>query len=200
MSVLSELKDFWGRSGHRAHLTEALAPTLRELSGTVVDIGGGRHGWGDGTWSNIRRIRVDISPEGKPDVLADAARLPLADGSVDAVIMKEVLEHVREPEHAIREVHRVLRRGGQFVGSVPFMFPVHPDPTDFYRYTADGLRHLLRDFAHVDVAPHGNHFGAAWTLISTRGAAYRTLNPVMRRVLGWTDPRCPEGYTFVARR
>jgi len=112
--------------------------------------------------------------------------------------MREILEHVRSSVKAIAETHRVLRHGGILCGSVPFMFPVHADPSDYFRYTAEGLRHLLKAFSLVKVMAHGNHFGAAWTLVSSQSRIYRTFNPVMRLLGVKTDDRCPEGYTFVA--
>jgi SAM-dependent methyltransferase len=49
----------------------------------------------------------------------DAATLPIADDSVDAVLLLDVVEHVAEPERALAEAHRVLRPGGVLVLSVP---------------------------------------------------------------------------------
>jgi SAM-dependent methyltransferase len=49
----------------------------------------------------------------------DATTLPLADDSVDAVLLLDVVEHVAEPERALAEAHRVLRPGGVLVLSVP---------------------------------------------------------------------------------
>ena len=45
-------------------------------------------------------------------VSGDAARLPLGDGAVDAVVAADVLEHVDDLAAVLREVARVLRPGG----------------------------------------------------------------------------------------
>ena len=50
---------------------------------------------------------------------ADACRLPLADGSVDAVVSANLLEHVPDDRRALREMARVLRPGGRAVIVVP---------------------------------------------------------------------------------
>ena len=52
------------------------------------------------------------TPAGYPRVVADAAQLPFAGGSFDVVVMAFMLFHVPQPEVALRDVRRVLRRGG----------------------------------------------------------------------------------------
>jgi SAM-dependent methyltransferase len=47
------------------------------------------------------------------------ASLPFDDSSLDAVVSFEVLEHLFSPADAVAEIHRVLRPGGYFIGSVP---------------------------------------------------------------------------------
>jgi len=41
--------------------------------------------------------------------------LDLADGSVDAVTLMEVIEHLERPEAAVRQIHRILKPGGKLV-------------------------------------------------------------------------------------
>lgn len=178
-----------------------LRERIGALRGTVLDVGGGRDAPHDDAWGpEARRFRLDISPAHAPDLVADVLRLPFADRGIDAVTMFEVLEHVPNPWEAIEEARRVLRPGGTLLGSAPLVWPIHGDPDDYFRFTDAGLRALLRGFDAVSVAPFGNHYSAAWILLAARSRVARSLNPAFRRLGGRTDPRCPEGYVFSARR
>jgi SAM-dependent methyltransferase len=75
----------------------------------------------------------------RPDLFADAAYLPVADSSADTVVILEVLEHLRFPGDALREIARVLRPGGRLLLTMPFLYPVHDAPHDYQRYTVHGL-------------------------------------------------------------
>lgn len=50
-------------------------------------------------------------------VRADALRLPFASASFDAAVTVNMLYHLYDPVAAIREAHRILRRGGQFIAT-----------------------------------------------------------------------------------
>lgn len=66
--------------------------------------------------------------------LARAAieRLPFADGSFDAAICSEVLEHVADDGAALREVRRVVRPGGTIAITVPNAdYPFWWDPINW---------------------------------------------------------------------
>ncbi len=56
-------------------------------------------------------------------VQGDALALPFADGTFDRVICSEVLEHIPDDEEAMRELARVLRRGGTMAITVPRFGP-----------------------------------------------------------------------------
>lgn len=77
------------------------------------------------------------------DFLATATALPLRDASLDCVLCTEVLEHVPDPAAALREIARVLRKGGHLILTVPFLVELHREPRDYYRYTRHGLEYLL---------------------------------------------------------
>ncbi|MCU1676199.1 MAG: hypothetical protein JWM93_957, partial [Frankiales bacterium] len=80
--------------------------------------------------------------------------IPFDDGYFDVVICNAVLEHVRNPHEVVAEFARVTRPGGTLYLCVPFMQPEHLDPTDFQRYTLDGLKTLIERFGY-DVADSG---------------------------------------------
>jgi len=83
-----------------------------------------------------------------PDIEQDLAEpLVLPSGSLDTVLLTDVLEHMRDPDRLIAEVRRVLRPGGRAIIGVPFLYWLHEEPHDHHRYTI----HKLRDFA----ARHG---------------------------------------------
>jgi SAM-dependent methyltransferase len=109
----------------------------------VVDLGCGERPYADlfgAAWC----IGLDRSLDGaRPDILADATRLPLAAGCADIVLCSQVLEHVPDPGALLAECTRVLRPGGQLLLSAPFWWPLHEEPLDHLRFTSHGLRGLL---------------------------------------------------------
>lgn len=63
----------------------------------------------------------------------------------DLIIADNVLEHVRSPAAAVRNIHGMLKPGGVFMVLTPFMIRYHRVPTDYWRWTEQGLSYLLAD-------------------------------------------------------
>jgi SAM-dependent methyltransferase len=98
---------------------------------------------------DIRQIAFDIYPSDLTQFVADAHQIPLADGSVDGVVVQAVLEHVLDPAAVVAEIHRVLKPGGIVYAETPFMQQVHEGAYDFTRFTELGHRWLWRQFDEI---------------------------------------------------
>ncbi|WP_435269865.1 class I SAM-dependent methyltransferase [Streptomyces sp. 1222.5] len=96
----------------------------------------------------------EVAPNAPSVDLHDLSRY--AAESFDFVILDEILEHVERPWEAVDEVHRILKKGGCFITSSPFMIAEHKVPHDYWRFTKDGLRVLLHEFAEVETHSWGN--------------------------------------------
>ncbi len=133
----------------------------------IVDIGGGlrvdpsknnrenkANAWVLPYTKKVNYKILDKVPDFHPDIIGDIHALPLANDSVDAVICIAVLEHVEEPQQAVREMYRVLKPGGYCFIYVPFLFYYHPMNgyyKDYYRFTYDGLEYMAREFSHKEI-------------------------------------------------
>lgn len=114
----SPLYDRFKPATSRAKLAPGLDRATRDVE-RVVDVGGGS-GQGvraldvsegivaDAASGMLRRARR----RGVGAVGADAARLPFADETVDAVLILDALHHMGEPQTVVDEAARVLRPGG----------------------------------------------------------------------------------------
>lgn len=145
-----------GRNGFAPHYARDMIARL-EAGGNqapaVLVIGGGQVGNGsEALYASacVRVIALDIYLSPDVTLLADAHRLPLRDGSVDAVWIQSVLEHALEPWRIVEEIHRVLKPGGLVFADTSFLWPVCEGGYDFTRFTANGHRWLFRRFEVID--------------------------------------------------
>jgi SAM-dependent methyltransferase len=104
-----------------------------------------------GLFPNKAYIGCDLRPGPGVNRIEDAENLRFPDSSAGAVLLLEILEHLRNPVRAIAEARRVLRDDGLLAISVPFSYRLHGFPTDYWRFTASGLHHLLQDFPETVV-------------------------------------------------
>ena len=107
-------------------------------------------------------VNVDLFALPGVDVAADAECLPFAAGVFQRVECDAVLEHVRRPEMVMLEIERVLAAGGYAHLVTPFCHPFHEYPTDFRRFTPDGLRLLA---GSLEVVAEGWRTGPTATML-----------------------------------
>lgn len=135
-------------------ILEAVESALPQFTGTLLDIGCGEQPYralltsppsGVTSYLGLDLEGGTYGGEGapEPELRWDGLRIPLKDGQVDTAFATEVLEHCPDPGAILDEIHRVLRPGGRFFFTVPFLWPLHDSPHDHYRYTPFALRHLF---------------------------------------------------------
>ncbi len=90
-------------------------------------------------------INLDLLAIPGVDVAGDAEQLPFRSGLFQRIECDAVLEHVRRPGRAMREMARVLAPGGYLHVVTPFCHPFHAYPEDYRRFTLEGLKQLARD-------------------------------------------------------
>ena len=141
----------------------ALVDFVAEHAGrSVLDLGCGLGGYSRALAERGFDVRaLDVVPDyierarsmGVEAELYDGQTIPLEDGSVDTVILLEVLEHLDDPARLLREARRVTRSGvlvttpncTQDFGEVPVEFSHMLDLDHRQFFTEDSLRRLLDD-------------------------------------------------------
>lgn len=66
-------------------------------------------------------------------------------GGFDLIIADQVFEHLLWPYRAGRNVYSMLKPGGHFLVTTPFLIKVHEVPVDCSRWTELGMKHLLAE-------------------------------------------------------
>lgn len=155
----------------------------------ALNLGSKAAQWGEHVFNVDLVLPAAHSPdEPAVDLLADIARLPFPDASIDGVICTSVLEHVADAGACLREIHRVLKPGGGVYITVPFLFPYHPDPLDRCRWTVEGLRAACKDFREIGAGPCNGPFSALAAIMpSLLGSVFSNffLCNAIRFTLGW---------------
>lgn len=89
-------------------------------------------------------IGLDLGPGENVDVvIEDPYTYPFEDNTFDAIMCGQVFEHCQNPFKLIEECTRVLKPGGVFLGTAPFIWEQHRVPVDCWRILPDGWEALF---------------------------------------------------------
>ena len=183
----------------RISLSNLLLKQFKRLRpGVVLDMGSGNPLYQKNI-PNTKYLRLDIDEKTNPDICCDAHEIKWESNYFDTVISTELLEHLYEPQKAINEIHRVLKKDGVCIASTRFICHYHKSPLDYYRYTQDSLRYLFRDFKRVEIYPHGSRIQAVWQLLNLGviKIVLNIFNPLIARI-NFKNTRTPCGFVVYA--
>lgn len=96
---------------------------------------------------------LDLFDYAEVDVVCDVTKLPFRENSLDAVLTRALLEHLQFPFDTVRNFHKCTKPGGLGIHLVPFLYPFHASPHDYFRFTHKGLEELFEGFDVVDMRP-----------------------------------------------
>lgn len=116
------------------------------LEGRTLDVGGGARNSYYGLLEFAGAVEnINIDPGISPTYLLDLNKpLPLPSDAYDNILSLNTWEHIYQDELAVREAIRVLKPGGRFLFSIPYLYKVHGSPSDYHRHTAFWWRDFLQ--------------------------------------------------------
>lgn len=184
----------------------------------LIDIGCGNKPYTDFFAPYVtEHIGIDhedtLHDKSKIDLFGTAYNIPVDDDYFDTAVCTAVLEHLEEPNDAIKETYRVLKAGGYAIYTVPLFWHLHEAPRDFYRFTKYGLRYLFEKngFEIVELKPLsgfwitfgqelvyylwrfrvGGKLNPLWWIIPMIGTAIQGISYLLDKI------DHPEGFTWM---
>ena len=104
---------------------------------------------------NFKNVfEIDIDSKRNPDQIIDICNNNFSKSikyRPNLVCIFEVLEHTTNPMNAINNIHKIINSGDYVLASVPFIFHIHDEPHDYFRFTRFGLELLFKNFKNIKI-------------------------------------------------
>lgn len=176
----------------------AYVEAAKRVCGDILEIGTGT-GYGIDiiaprcrrfvTMDKTRSEELAAMPENVEFVQATVPPLPFADESFDYVVSFQVIEHIKRDREFVREVHRVLKKGGKFIVSTPNRpMSLTRNPWHVREYNAEQFGALLSEFAEVEaLGVAGNE--RVWSYYEKNRESVRRITRYDILRMQWWMPR-----------
>lgn len=142
-------------------------------------------------------LQHDVFDVRKVDIVSDIVDIPVKDREFDAVLCSEVLEHIPNPDLAIREFARVMKSGGELILTAPFCSLTHFAPYYFCNgFSPYWYEKHLQDngFEIEEIVSNGNYLSyiiqelgrieyVLKTYFGTRNLIVKLLATILKRTL-----------------
>lgn len=97
-------------------------------------------------FSGKKFVGADMQEGPGVDMVLDLHQINLPSESVGTVLILDTLEHVEYLRKAVEEAHRILKPNGIIIISSVMNFPIHDFPYDYWRFTPEAFKSLLKPF------------------------------------------------------
>jgi SAM-dependent methyltransferase len=120
-----------------------------EIYGDVIDLGSksGKSSYYRYLVNKSKKITFcDYYYESENVIKIDLEKkFQIEDKKYDVVILNNTLEHLFDYRNCVSESYRILKDDGILIGVVPFLHKIHPDPDDYFRYSASALKKIFEN-------------------------------------------------------
>ena len=176
----------------------AYVEAAKRVGGRVLEIGTGT-GYGIDiiapnvehfvTMDKTRSEELGSMPANVEFVEGVVPPLPFADESFDYVVSFQVIEHIKRDKEFVREVHRVLKKGGKFIVSTPNRpMSLTRNPWHIREYTAEQFSELMSPFAEVEAMGVGGN-QSVWSYYEKNRESVRRITRFDIFRMQWWMPR-----------
>ncbi len=158
---------------HTREVVKELVP--KYIKGKTLDIGGGSSKYRSLIIPHVSEYLVsDLYHTKGIDFIEDARKLSHKDKTFDSVLSFQLLEHVDDTHAVVREMYRVLKDDGIAIVTAPFLGAQHEHPSDFHRFTLEGMRWYFEKegFNVIEAGKQGSSFAVISELVR-----FSFLNP-----------------------
>ena len=146
--------------------TYRLKRFVKEVSGKYCGKGGKMIDVGAGTcqyknyFKNLEYFSQDIQNNQQESINYVGEFEILPSNHFDYILCTQVLEHLKEPDSAFKNFHRILKKRGKVFLTTIMTFEAHSIPNDYFRFTQYGLRYLAEKngFRVMKISPQGGKF------------------------------------------
>ncbi|OIO70816.1 MAG: SAM-dependent methyltransferase [Zetaproteobacteria bacterium CG12_big_fil_rev_8_21_14_0_65_55_1124] len=172
MNILRSLKDFYQRSSIlNFNVVERDSWVLRQATdlpagSRILDAGAGscpyralfaHCDYKTQDFTSLQGEQLSGGQYGSIDYVCDIASIPVEDGTFDAVLCSEVIEHVPDPVAVMVEFSRILKSGGRLLLTAPLGSGIHQEPYHFYGgYTPFWYDKVLSEAGFTDINVQAN--------------------------------------------
>ncbi len=117
--------------------------------------------------TNNKVVQIDLKKLEHVDYVVNAEEMSAVLPQFDYVVSTSMLEHTPHPWKVVEEVYKTLRPGGIFYLAVPWMFPLHGEPYDYWRFSLPCLKTLIAEngFAELEAGSEGSPHGGLYSFL-----------------------------------
>ncbi|MBW7989186.1 MAG: SAM-dependent methyltransferase [Planctomycetes bacterium] len=135
-------------------LSSMLAVAPKYAEGKLVDLGCGTR-----PYETIFKPYVDsyfgidyessaesnYGDQTRADLYVDCTETGIDEESFDTVLSTQVMEHVYDTDKYVKECHRLLKKGGKGIFTIPMSWRCHAEPYDYHRFTKYSLEKIFTE-------------------------------------------------------